>query len=80
MQNFEKWEIKMIDIKKNIVSLKVTWIKKILDSYSNGVSKEIRKTWIWLIFGMQFWWKRYTHPFQRQSISDGYFSSMEKIK
>ena len=46
MQNFEKWEIKMIDIKKNIVSLKVTWIKKILDSYSNGVSKEIRKTWI----------------------------------
>ena len=44
MQNYEKWGIKMIDIKKTIMSLKVTWIKKILDSYNNEVLKEIRKT------------------------------------
>ena len=31
----------MINIEKLIMSLKVTWIKKILDSYNNGVLKKI---------------------------------------
>ena len=40
IQNYEKGGIKMINIEKFIMSLKVTWIKKILDSYNNGVLKK----------------------------------------
>ena len=41
IQNYEKGGIKMINIENFIMSLKVTWIKKILDSYNNGVLKKI---------------------------------------
>ena len=40
IQNYEKGGIKMINIEKFIMFLKVTWIKKILDSYKNGVLKK----------------------------------------
>ena len=40
IQNSEKGGIKMINIEKCIMSLKVTWVKKILDSCNNGVLKK----------------------------------------
>ena len=40
IQNYEKGGIKMINIEKFIMSLKVTWVKKILDSCNNGVLKK----------------------------------------
>ena len=40
IQNYEKGGIKMIKIEKFIMSLKVTWVKKILDSCNNGVLKK----------------------------------------
>ena len=41
IQNYEKGGIRMINIEKFIMSLKVTWVKKILDSCNNGVLKKI---------------------------------------
>ena len=40
IQNYEKAGMKMINIEKFIMSLKVTWVKKILDSCNNGVLKK----------------------------------------
>ena len=40
IQNYKKGGIKMINIEKFIMSLKATWIKKILDCYTNGVLKK----------------------------------------
>ena len=40
IQNYEKGGIKMIHIEKFIMSLKVRWIKKILDSCKNVVLKK----------------------------------------
>ena len=40
MQNYEKGGIQMINIEKFIMSLKVTWVKKISDSCNIGVLNE----------------------------------------
>ena len=50
IQNYLKEGIKMINIEKNIMFLKVTWIKKLLGSCNNGVmiffTLFIRKIWV----------------------------------
>ena len=79
IQNYEKRGIKMINIENFIMSLKVTWIKKILDSYNNGVLKKKHLKRLER-HGSDFFnailKKKYTHPLHRKSMSD----SMEKIK
>ena len=40
-QNYNNGGLKMIDLKKNVLSLKASWVKRILDKDNNGQWKDI---------------------------------------
>ena len=68
IQKYEAGGIKMVDIRKYIQSLKITWIKRLLDPNSNSLLKKIYLNGL-NNFGMDLYFecdiheKRYTGEF-----------------
>ena len=82
IQNYEAGGIKMVDIRKFIQSLKITWIKRLLDPNSNSLLKKMYLNRL-NNFGMDLYIECDIHEkdiqanFKDNAFFNRYFNSLE---